>query len=451
MKTKGIPEHYLFSTADFHKMIPPLIIEQLLAISVGLADSIMVAKVGEAAISAISLVDNVNILMINLFSAMAAGGSVLAGQFLGKRDKEKACKVTDQLLIFTTAIALVVMAFLLIFGKEVIHIVFGAIEEDVFYNARIYLIYVALSIPALAIYNGGAAVFRIMGDSKTAMIVSLGMNVVNVIGNAILIWGLGWGIEGAALPTLLSRILAAVVILWYLRKPTLLVHISRPFSLKLNMELIKKMLYLGVPSGIENSLFQVGKLMTLNLAATFGTSALTANAVAGAIGGFQLVPPLSINLAITTVIARCVGAGDYEQARFYKKKMIGWMYKSNVVVNLVFVIVLPKLIAIYRLSPETAHAVWVLLVMNAVCLIFLHASSFAVPNVLRSANDVKYTMVVSIVSMCIFRVGFSYVFGRGCNLGIVGIWMAMFLDWIVRGIFFEGRFRGHKWEQKRLV
>ena len=256
---RQIPQNYLFSKIDLKKLIVPLVIEQFLTIAVGLIDSMMVASVGESAVSAISLVDTVNILIINIFTALATGGAVVAGQYIGMKQEHNSCKAANQTLIFTTLIALFVMIIVYVLKNFILHTVFGQIEDDVANYANTYLLIVSASIPFIGMYNAGAAIFRAMGNSKVSMNTSLIMNLVNIVGNAILIYGFHMEIAGAAIPTLISRIVAAVVIVVRLGNQDLQIHIDRPFKLKFDWRMIKKILRIGIPNSLENSMFQLGK------------------------------------------------------------------------------------------------------------------------------------------------------------------------------------------------
>ncbi|WP_343208212.1 MATE family efflux transporter [Anaerolentibacter hominis] len=439
----------LFSNKNLYKLILPLIIEQVLTVTVGMADSIMIASVGEAAVSGVSLVDTVNVLLINVFSALATGGAVVAGQFIGSRKKELACKSADQLLMFVTGLAVAVM--LLVYAGKyfILHVVFGQIAPDVMGHANTYLLIVSMSIPFIALYNAGAALFRAMGNSRISMATSLIMNLVNIAGNAILIYGVKLGVAGAAIPTLVSRILASIIIVALLRDPTLTIHISRPFRFKLDFTLIKRILRIGIPNGLENSMFQLGKILVLSLVAGFGTASIAANAVSNTVCQFQILPGMAIGLAMITVVSQCVGAGDYEQVRYNTKKLLKITHMALVVTNGIIFLILPFILKAYNLSPETAQMARDILIFHGSCSIFIWPISFTLPNALRASSDVKYTMVISILSMWIFRIGFSYIIGKVLGLGVFGVWVAMVIDWVFRSICFVIRYRGHKWELLR--
>lgn len=445
-----LKKNYIFTKKDLMHLIIPLMLEQLLAVTVGMVDSIMVARVGESAVSAVSLVDSVNILLINIFAALATGGAVVAGQYLGQKNNEKACKVGEQLIVFTTLISLVIMTLMYIGKNFIINVVFGQIEPDVAANVNTYMLIVFASIPFIAIYNSGAALFRSMGNSRITMRTSIIMNIINVVGNAILIFGFNMGVEGVAIPTLVSRAVAAIIIVALLRDENLKVHISKPFRYKYDNKMVVKILGIGIPNGIENSMFQLGKILLLSVIAGFGTASITANAVANAVASFGILPGLSIGLGLVTVVSQCVGAGDYEQVRYYTKQLVKYAYFALILVNVTIILVTPFILDIYNLSAETAAIAKKVIIFHSINACFTWASAFTLPNALRASNDVRYTMIIGVGSMWITRIGFGILLAKYMNLGVFGVWVAMILDWIVRSIFFATRYRGHKWEIREV-
>ena len=307
METKQI--NVEFSKQDLRRLVVPLVIEQLLAITVGLFDSVMVSQVGEAAISAVSLVDTVNVLLVNAFSSLATGGAVIAGQYLGRREPGKAGHSGAQLLLFMGEASLLVMALFYLGKGFVLNVVFGQVEPDVAAYANTYYMIVEASTPFLAVYSAGAALFRVMGNSRISMWVSLGMNVVNVVGNAILIFGVRMGVEGVAIPTLVSRAVAAAAMVVLLRRPDLPMQVDR-FTLRHDRYVVKNILRFGVPNGLEGSMFQLGKILLLSTVSVLGTASVAANAIGNTICSFQCVPGNALGLAMVTVVSRCVGAGS---------------------------------------------------------------------------------------------------------------------------------------------
>ena len=451
MKKQRDRSAYLFDNKALRALIIPLIIEQLLAILVGMADSIMIASVGEAAVSGVSLVDNIMVLFINAFGALAAGGAVISGQYLGQKSDKNACEASNQIVWFITIVAVGIMA-IIYCGKWFIqHVVFGAIDADVMAHANTYLLIVSASIPFMALYNAGAAIFRAMGNSKVSMQVSIIMNLINIGGNALLIYGFHRGTEGVAIPTLISRVVAAVIITVLLTDQKRQLHISRSFHYRPDWRMIRRILSIGVPNGLENSMFQLGKIMVLSLVSTFGTYAIAANAVSNAVALFQILPGIALNLAITSVIAMCVGAGDYEQAHYYTKKLVGLVYVLIWIMIAVIFLLLPFILKAYHLSDLTAETTKQILYFHSISCMIVWPVAFSLPATLRAAGDAKVTMIISIASMWIFRIVFSFILGRYMGLGVYGVWVAMVIDWCFRAVFMMVRYHGGKWKLMRSI
>ena len=440
-------ERLLFTNRALAALILPLIVEQFLAVLVGMADSVMVASVGEAAVSGVSLVDNIMVLFTNLFAALATGGAVIAGQYLGQKNGKLASRAATQLIWFTTILAVVIMAVIYCGKWFVLHVVFGQIDADVMGHADTYLMIVTASIPFIALYNAGAAIFRAMGNSKVSMQVAMIMNAVNVAGNAILIYGFRRGTEGVAIPTLVSRITAAVLILFMLSRRENVIRIEKTFRFRPDWTMVKRILGIGIPNGLENSMFQLGKIIVLSLVSTFGTYAIAANAVCNAVANFQVLPGMAINLAVTAVIARCVGAGDHEQAEYFTKKLIRLVYLCMWIVNLIVLCVMPLVLWAYNLSDITAQTARSVLYFHSVSACLIWPVSFTVPSALRAAGDATVTMVISLASMWIFRIIFSYLLGGWLGLGVLGVWIAMVIDWCVRAVCMTLRYKTGRWKQ----
>ena len=441
----------LFDNKALASLILPLLVEQFLAVLVGMADSIMVASVGEAAVSGVSLVDNVMVLFINLFAALATGGAVIAGQYLGQEDRKSSGKAATQLIWFMTAVSFGIMMLIYLGKNFILHQIFGAIEADVCAHANTYLLIVSASVPFLAIYNGGAAIFRTMGNSGVSMRVSVIMNAINCGGNALLIYGLHCGTEGVAIPTLVSRFVAAFIIIKLLLKDKWTLHLKRTFRFNPDWSMIRKILSVGIPNGLENSMFQLGKVLVLSLVSTFGTYAIAANAVSNVITLFSILPGQAICLAVTTVIARCVGAGDYEQAKYYNKKLILLTHIGMAITIFIVFITLPFILKVYNLSEAASEATRHIIWFHGCCAILIWAESFTLPATFRACGDAKACMIISTVSMWIFRVGASYILGKNLGLGVFGVWVAMIIDWAFRSLLFGIRYFSGKWKKHALV
>ena len=437
----------LFSRNDLVRLIIPLIVDQFLQVAVGLSDSIMVARVGEAAVSGVSLVDTVMLLIINIFTALATGGAVIAGQYLGRKDPKTGCEATAQLFNFTFLFSIFIMILGYLGQNVILYHVFGKIEPEVMKDSRTYLLIVLSSIPMIAMNNAGAAIFRAMGNSNIAMKTSLLMNSINVFGNALLIFGFHRGVEGVAIPTVVSRGVACVVILILLNNQEHELHILHPYPFKIKWNVLKKILYIGIPNGLENSMFQLGKIAVLSLVSGLGTASLAANAVGNNIANFAILPGMSFGFALLTVCAQCVGAGDFEQVKYYTKHMMRVEYLCLIASNLIVILALPFILSVYNLSDEAAQYANDIILYHAACVVTIWPLSFTLPNTLRAAADVKVTMVLSIISMWVFRFGFSYLLTMVFHMGIFGVWVAMTIDWLVRGIFFVCRYKSGRWQK----
>ena len=441
----------LFSKSDLRKLIVPLILEQVLAMLVGLCDTVMVSNVGEAAVSGVSLVDMLNQLAITVFAALATGGAVIASQYIGHKNQKKACESANQLLLVVLFISLAVMGICALGRASILRLFFGKIEADVMSSALTYFLLSAFSYPLLAVYNAGAALFRSMGNSKITLLISGIMNVINVACNAVFIFGFHMGVAGAALGSLIARGFSAIIICLLLRSEKNQIHFirfQRPFF---DFKLAKKILYIGIPNGIENGIFQLGRIIVVAIIAGFGTTQIAANAVANVFDGIGIIPGSAFSLAIITIVGQCVGAGDYEQARLYTRKLLGQCYVIFLVLNGLLVLTLDVTLQVYALSPETLTLAKLLITIHGVAAILLWPLAFVLPNTLRASNDVRYTMSISVFSMFVFRILTSLLLAVHFGMGAVGVWIAMIIDWIFRVIMFVLRYRGDKWQWVKLI
>ena len=441
----------LFSTRALCALILPLMVEQLLAVTVGMADTMMVSRVGEAAVSGISLVDSVNVLLIQVFAALATGGAVVVSQYLGRRDRQSACAAARQLIWITALLATVIGAVVLVGNRWILQFVFGRVEPAVMENAMTYFWLSALSYPFIAVYNAGAALFRSMGNSKVSMMTSFIINIINIGGNAILIYGFHWGTAGAGTATLVSRAVAAVVmvvLLHHRNNPVYLEGLLRPY---LDRKLAGSILKVGIPNGVENGMFQVGKLLVAGLISSFGTAAIAANAICNNLGSISNIPGAAIGLGMVTVVGQCVGARDHAQARRYTKLLLGWTYAVMTLTNLAVMLLAEPLIGMYHVGAETNRMAFEVMAVYCILCAVVWPLSFTTPNALRAAGDARFTMTVSMFSMWIFRIGFSYILGSWMQIGLFGVWLAMEIDWVVRALFFTIRFLGKKWEKSNVI
>ena len=435
----------MFSKQALRRLIIPLIIEQFLSVMVGMADIMMVSAAGETAVSSVALVDLINVLIINVFSALATGGAVVCAQSIGAQELDRANRAANQLMYIVTAAALVIMGLVLLLHRWLLGLLFGQVEPAVMEGAVTYFIISAWSYPFIALYNGCAALLRAMGNSRASMYVSALMNVLNVIGNAVLVYGFHMGVAGVALPSLFSRAVAAAVMLALLHSGRGLVRIHGLLRFRFEPPTMAKILRIGIPNGLENSFFQLGRVVLVSLISTFGTAQTAANAVANNIDNFGVIPGQALGLALITVVGQCVGAQEWEQVRFYTKKLVKFTYLCTWGLNAVLLLGLPLILSLYSLTPETHWYAAVLIWIHNGCAMLFWPLAFTMPNALRAAGDVRVPMAVSIVSMVTVRVGGSYLLGLHFGLGAIGVWIAMVGDWIVRVICFVLRARKKLW------
>ena len=452
MSTTQKPINPLFTRQALVALLLPLIAEQALSVTIGLADTLMVSSVGEAAVSGVSLVDSFNTLMIQVMSALATGGAVVTSQYIGHQEPKNAKAAAAQILFVLASFSLVVAAVVVVGRHAILRGIFGAIDADVMDYAETYFLLSALSYPFIGLYNAGAALFRAQGNSKISMLSSLVMNVINIGGNAVLIYGFGMGVLGAALASLVSRAVSCLVVLWLLQRPACPLRVDGLRALAPDGGLIRRILRVGIPAGIENGMFQIGKLSVSSLTSTLGTAAIAANAVANTASTFLNIPANAVGMAALTVVGQCLGAGEKEQAVYYSRRLLLTAYCGAWVMNLsAFFFANRMVVSLFHLSPEAqTMALQVMVWFNFVSL-FFWPSSFTLPNILRAAGDARFTMAVSILSMWVFRVGFCYVMVLGFHGRLLSIWMGMFLDWVFRSLCFFVRFARGRWMEQSVI
>ena len=442
----------MFTRQQLVSLLLPLIAEQALNVTIGMADTLMVSSVGEAAVSGVSLVDSFNTLMIQILSALATGGAVVASQYIGHRDHKQAKASAAQILFVMVSLGTTV-AVLVAFGRHaLLRGIFGSIDADVMRYAETYFLLSALSYPFIGVYNAGAALFRAQGNSKISMLSSLVMNIVNIGGNALLIYGFGMGVMGAALASLVSRMIACFAVIWLLERPGCALRVDCLADMKPDGSLIGRILKVGIPAGIENGMFQIGKLSVSSLTSTLGTAAIAANAVVNSLNTILNIPANAVGMAALTVIGQCLGAGEKEQAKDYAKRMLFLAYCGCWIMNLAAFFGLNRVVVSwFNLSPEAFNmALQVLAVFNLVSLL-IWPSSFTLPNILRAAGDAPFTMTVSVISMWTFRVGSCYLMVLAFHGGLMSIWVGMYLDWAFRSLCFAIRFLRGKWLDKKVI
>ncbi len=446
-----VHKEIFYTRQQLARLIWPLLLEQFLAVTMGLADTFMVSGVSEAAVSSVSLVDTLNVLVFQILSALASGGAVVVSQYMGQKNIRRMKKCSAQLysvlLIGTTVIMLIAA----VGNRSILRFVFGSIDSHVMEYAQIYFLISAVSYPFMGAYSAGAALFRAQGNSKVSMKASLVMNVINIVGNALLIYGFRMGVLGAAVATLAGRVFSAVWVTMQQQKADNPFRIDQISDLKPERDQIRPILVIGIPSGLENGMFQIGKLCVSSLTATLGTSAIAANAVANTVATVANIPGNTIGLAVIPVIGRCLGAGDKEQANRYARQLMMLAAVGLAGMNIAVYATIPSVAAAYHLTYAAKEMCIAVIRLFCIFSIFFWALSFTLPQILRSGGDAKFTMSVSILSMWIFRVVLSYLFVLKMDMGLMGVWLGMCIDWICRSIFFGIRFRGGKWMEHKVI
>lgn len=431
-------------------LLLPLMIEQILNSFMGTADTIMITTSGAAAISAVSLVDSINVMVVLIFSAMATGGAILCSQYLGHKNAEKAVYAGKQLILCVTFVSAVGTLALILLRTQILSLIFGSVEEEVMRNSEIYFFITALSYPFIALYNSGAAIFRSDGNSRLPMTVSTISNVLNIAGNAVLIFGFKLGVAGAALSTLGSRVFSALVILIFLKRTKQQIRIDRYF-VKPDFPVISKILGIGIPTGIENGMFQFGKLAIQSSVSTLGTAAIAANALTSVLESFSSQAPIGIGIALMTLAGQAVGADDTELAKKYIRKLTFFAFIAVTLSSLAVIAAVKPLTIVSGMEADVALLAIHLSVFVHIIKPFAWSWSFIPAYGMRAAGDVKFSMTLSTITMWTCRVALTTFLIRGMGSGPIGVWIGMSTDWAIRSVLFIIRFRSGKWLRHKIA
>jgi putative MATE family efflux protein len=434
------------------RLLWPLLVEQALTVTIGMLDTVMVSAVGQHAVSGVSLVDSINILLIIAFGALSTGGAVVVSQYIGRRDFKKSSLAAKQLIYTSITVALVITVTALLFHRPILRIIYGKVEADVMRAAQIYFRITLLSYPFLAIYNAAAALFRSVGNSGITMRISILVNLVNLAGNAILIYGFHMGVAGAAIATLVSRAIAAIVLLSLLKfRAPESISIAGLSKVRLEIPMIRSILNVGIPSALENSVFQIGKILVSRIFTFYGTDAIAANAIASIFITFVVLPGQAAALAMLSIVGQCVGAKAYDDARYLTAKLMKFTHLGIFILGLTIIIFMNPLIGIFSLSEGAMSLAKKYFFIHTLFSPFTWPLSFTLPNALRAAGDVRYSMVVAIITMWTIRVSASYLLSYTLGFGSMGVWYAMVTDWAVRGTFYVIRWKSNKWQSKMVI
>ena len=444
-------ERPLFTKRALAALIGPLLVEQALGVMIGMADTVMVSSLGEAAVSSVSLVDNVNVLLFQVFSALAAGGAVVVSQYVGSGDRERGCDAAGQLYRVSFLLSAVIAIPSLLFNRAILTAVFGRLDENVLRGAMVYYMISAFSYPFLALYNAGAALFRAMGNSRVSMYASMVMNLVNVAGNALLIYGLKMGVAGAAAASLFARALGAVYLTARLRSPRNMIRVEKLWKPVFRRDMIGRILKIGVPNGLENGMFQIGKLVVMNLIASLGTMAIAANAVVSSMASLATLPGNGVGLGLITVVGQCMGAGRPDEASANVRRLMMACHAMMSVTCGALFFFSRQVVGFYNLSSEAGALASHIIRFYSVWCVLIWPESFTLPCALRGAGDARFTMTVSILSMWACRIGLCYLLTLRFGMGLPGVWVAMIIDWAVRMAAFVVRFARGKWRAIKVI
>ena len=444
-------QKHMFTNKMIADLLIPVVLEQLLNSIMGTADTMMVSNVGSAAISAVSLVDSINVLVIQAFSALAAGGAIVCAQYIGQKNVKRANESARQVLFIITAISVVISLICLVFQKPMLRLIFGSVEAEVMRASEIYFFYTALSFPFIAAYDSAASIFRAQDNTKGPMLISMISNVMNIAGNAMLIWGFHMGVAGAALATLISRVFCAVVVLAQLRQDRQPIVVRDYLKIRPDGKMIRRVLALGIPSGIENSMFQLGKLAIQSSVSTLGTVAIAAQAMTNILENLNGIAAIGVGIGLMTVVGQCLRAGRKDEAVYYIKKL-SVLAEIIVVASclLVFALTIP-VTKLGGMEPESARMCFHMISWITVVKPIVWTLAFIPAYGLRAAGDVKFSMITSCITMWTFRFCLCVYLIRFRGFGPMAVWIGMFTDWTVRGIVFSLRFHSRKWLKHKVV
>ena len=440
-------QQHMFTNRMIRNLLIPVVLEQLLNSIMGTADTMMVSNVGSAAISAVSLVDSINVLVIQAFSALAAGGAIVCAQYIGQRNKEYA----RQVLFIITAISAAVSLICLVFQKPLLRLIFGSVEAEVMRASETYFFYTALSFPFIAAYDSAASIFRAQDNTKGPMLISMISNVMNIAGNAVMIWGFHMGVAGAALSTLISRVFCAVVVLIQLRKDRQEIVVRDYIRIRPNWSMIKRILGIGIPSGVENSMFQLGKLAIQSTVSTLGTAAIAAQAMTNILENLNGIAAIGVGVGLMTIVGQCLGAGRQDEAVYYIKKLCV-IAEVIIIISCLGVFALTKPITILGgMEKESADMCFRMMMWITIVKPLVWIMAFIPGYGLRAAGDVKFSMITSCCTMWVCRFCLCVFLIRRLGFGPMGVWIGMFADWTVRSIIFTWRFHSRKWLQHKVI
>lgn len=453
MLSMRLPQNARFSNKEIILFMIPIFIEQIIIAAMGFADSMMVAhsEMGELAASGVELVKRIDILVKQIFVALSAGGSVVVSQYIGANDRKNGNIALKSSILALVALTVVFSAVMFVFKNNILHAMYGGVEKAVMKQALLYFSMTILSYPFMTLYNSGSASFRAMANSRVPMVASFMLMFISLAAKYIFIFKLNLGVTGAGLSNLVAYALVGIILLIMLCSHSNKVYIDKPYILKWNNKMVKRVFKLGIPNGIENGLFQAGALILQSLVASLGTAAILANGLAHNITPLLYSFANAFTLGILTFSGQCMGANAPEEAAFYTKHIIKLDYIFVLIGFMIYMPLVRPLSEFFGFSKVATEDGIRILYLYGIFVIIAYPLSFALPNALRGAGDTKFTMLVSVTTMFIFRIGIAYFFVLKMHFGVIGIWYAMVLDWFVRSTCFICRFRSGKWKTIKVI
>lgn len=435
----------MFTQKDLRRLVLPIFLDQLLLAGVGIVSTLLLSYAGEAAVSAVSLVEMINVFIISILLAVSTGGTVVLAQIVGSKRLELAQKASGQMMILTVMVGLLFMGMVLVLGQAILNLLFGSVDPDVMRAARIYFIISSLSYPFMALYNASAGLFRAMGNSRIPMIGSMVLNISSVLGFGLAIFIFKAGITGVAVASLTSRIIASLFLIRLNFNPELIVSLDKKNFLTWDTSLVQRIVKVALPNSVENGVTQLGRVFLASIIALFGTAQITANGIVNSLGAFTLSYSMALLFASVTVVGQCVGAREYEQARLYAKKLMRQGQIVTLVLAVLSIVLLPALLQIYTISDEARTLTYQVMLLHNTIAVLFWTPGFMLASSLRAAGDARFTMIVSLTAMFIFRIPFAYLFAVVLDFGVMGVMMAMGVDWFYRFVINQIRLKGDKW------
>ncbi|NMF06333.1 MATE family efflux transporter [Clostridium beijerinckii] len=440
---------------DVLKLAIPIMIEQTFVMLLGTCNTMMAGHIGEQAVSAIGMVDSINNMFISFFAALSVGATVVVAQQIGRNKPKKANETAKQAIISGILVSLIITLLLWIFRIKLINVLYGSAEELVKIDAKLYLEFTLLTYPFIAIEQIANGILRGCGDTKTPMQITIFMNLINIILGYTLIFGINtlsipsFGIAGAAVAIAIARLIGTLIIMLVLFRGSKIIKLKNIFPFKFDMEIQKNIFNIGIPAGMEQVIFNAGKLIVQMFIVTMGTASIAANAISSSIAIMINVPGNSLCLAATTFVGQYVGRNDIKGAKSTLIYLTKFGTICLVSLGLIFIPISKWLASLYTNVPEVINISSTLTRSNSIALI-AWGISFILSSGLKGAGDTRYTMLTAFIGMWIFRIFAGYILGIVLGIGVLGIWIAMYIDWIVRGLMYCVRLRGNNWLKHRI-